>query len=624
MNIGSIQNPFLKECNDTVYKKFRTTLVNLDKQLTVFEKINFQNHLLQNDWNSELKSIKDKVFFLLKDFSKKEPNAYLENLNHLIRSIKHSEKLNQSNEGLIHNQSSEEPNIQSKNHSEKSPSVLFLEVKNKLNSLKEKINSRSELTNEQQSSINQTLNLMLYRVKNILPRLAIFNELKMSLEKDEKRIKTFENLKNAWVEALLLFRNTEHQATILALNSNFTQKINQFNQSFSEHKNCFSQLKTHFDRLNLQDFDKPQISEIYETINAYKHSLSNFSNQYQGIENLTISMLQFNEKVQILLEKIEGDIKLIKEWDEENCCFIEEDLKLKFKKQKTDFLEKLEKSKAEVVENWNNFYLDLIKIKHSINFFAKFKHITEKMFTCCTLCKKILEDLAKSTSNDNYDVFCDKQNEYNSVTDLVLSSNKNNTLKNINLLEIKNENSFENLSSSKLLDSKDGNEASNEKQSSFFNKEISENATLKVEFENVQKIQETTVVDSNISLAIQSRETVGLRYEIDKKKVIEDFQKQKKELVEELKIYQSNTENAHEKLKEICKKTAETINLKSHDFIPDENVNTKHSQKSSSYLPGFVNSGISSLSTYMGYGKEMKPPSIQVKSPFDQISKQNF
>lgn len=610
-------------------KEFRRKLENVSKQLENLKTISKQSFQQDRDLNFDCIKIKEKIVSLLEKFPKKQAKEYSSQLIEINQACKELEKElpepnkkqhkflkkpdrpstqpeKEVNELIKDQHESLEKSVQPSTEPEKEvnepidnhpKAVLndtdrlsalkemfssfkerpksfsdnfFFEISQKLKHLYDKINMRNELINEPKNLITRALNLFRFRVDKLLPDIAIAAELKDSLAKDEKRNEAFKNLKNNWVDTLLLYRDVQHRFNTSIIDLTYTPEIRRLTTQLTQNKNYFDNLKSYFEKISVNNLAFQQEDKPDSLITIYKDILSEFAEKYNKNTELTKSMLEFDETVKTLLTQIDDDISVIESRGEEGCSFINEETKQSFKDQKAALIKELEQQKTTIIKKWNALYLNLIKIRHQINLFIKFKHITEKMTSCYTMCKKIIQDLSSLSSNkddlnNNRSIFYKKLNEYGQLCHLVLSTNKQINSNDIKFLEIKAENSKEDLASSKLLDD-EKNYLFEILEPPSFTKEISEDRTLKHEYEEAQNIQKAIVSDANISLGIKD-ETIGLR---DQNAVFDHYNIQKKDLVEELKTYQENIKKAFTIiLPEICEKTAQLINQKGLEFTPN-------------------------------------------------------
>lgn len=627
-----------KECDPTAYKKFRYNLMGLSTQFEYLDLISkkiFNSHETQRRSNANLNEIKEKIKLLLAAFPKMEPKRYIEDLNEIKNECKKTINLFTNEKSSEYTSENIQPkdgfiikrfpinNIISFSYSneEKQTSYLikeekgiasdlFKEVKEKLACEKVKIDLMHTLKNESENRLEDSLALLLFRVKNLLPNVAIFNALNHSQEKDSKRINKFHALKNTWFDALHTSREAEFYAFNNYIEKEFTNKIASYYHILNQNKIHFSQINSKLGNLNpaklcTYNLNKNLIKELIKSYNIFS---SQFRNQQQVMTQLTKKMIKFEKKVNDLLDEIDKKIGCITTtWDEEDCCFIEEELKSKLKKQKTNSLENLNKQKNKIIEQWDTFYLDVIKLRHMINILSKFKHITEKMATCYILCTVINQDFSEMPYEKNElknfeHLFHEKSNQFTRVIDLILQTNKHNMSNNINLLDIKTENLNSGLGSSTLISNHhEKGKIENNNDLPFYD----ENSKLIDEINDIKAITDGIVHDSNISLGIYESEIVGLKgdAELVRKKYII----QKSELIDVLKNYKEDTLKAFNKtLPEICKTTAEILNIRAADFMPSEKEVPKQTHSWWSYL-GYSNN------------EEKNSSFMKFISPFDKL-----
>lgn len=587
-----------------VYKQFRYQLIGLCKQIDYLKEIS-QNifskcNSLQNDWNSDISKIKNNFFSLLNDFPKINTDTFIKDLNAI-----------NEHQSKIFKFSNEKEIIHDKNDFLIDTSKigdLFKEVRDKLSNMNEKINLKKELVKEEKDNISKTLKLLFFRVKNFLPEIPIFNELKQSLEKDDKRIKKFENLKNAWVNALLASRNASIQATNEHIEIDFTQKIQDLNKIYNSNKSFFLQIKSKFDWLNVVDLSKFNgLSK--EVIRSKTSDYIKFSGKFLEekikMTELAKSMIQFEKYVDIIIKEIDEDFELIKNyWDEdENCNFLEDSIKSEFRNQKSKSLENLRTKKVEITEQWNDLYLNILKLRHQINLYENFKHISEKMSTCYMICAGIILDLAQMPTEDenikNFN-FTEIRDEYHRAYDLFLLTNKTNSDNNNIILKINTEKSKEDLSSSTLV--KDDFSDKLENKGIIIENETYNDKTLKDEFEATKIISELSVQNGKISFGVKD-EKVGLKGNIEA--ATKKYNSIGNELVDELKNYKEKTHLAYNQiLRNAYKDTVEAINLVSHKFMPSD----KEQPQSTYYF-----------SSWFSSKKEEKQSYMPIFSPYDKL-----
>jgi hypothetical protein len=593
----------------TSQNQLKKELLGYQRQIKYFEEVT-KNALQGNqvDWNHRLGEIKGKISELIEQFPAKKKNTNLPDLQQLKQTCTEYETKRNDLKFESHDILDQLNQLSAPfKEDTKLAAGLFVELGEKLERLKETIDHRNQIKEKDENKINaaaekitSALERFVFSVKRILPGLAILNELGLSLKKDDKLEEKYTQLKTAWFEAFVLYRKTEHGFNKAFFETVFP-KIAEFKQGLQKVSLSFDLLKTCLEGISVSNIKNSSIKTTL--INNYKEQLKTFIEAYKAMDKVKES-IQFFNRIKIVLFEIENLTNKNNEHNEAELKFLEEGQKNEIIKQKENIGKNYTESKKIIIDNWNEFYMEFIKLTHRIDMFSLFKHITEKMSTCC-----LFIDQIKNNEDKQYD----KTFDFNNLEKLVQNTNKEISDAQIELLEIKDIESL--LTRSSILSpSKKFEEASAQQQilSSFdlFSKKIKPNHDLEKEYVEIQEIQPKTMLcDSKVSLEKENiPETALLLSYSDEHKndMATAFDLQFKELTKELEKYQNDTHTTlMEILPQICDESVKLLNQKHNDLLnPEPNPTPKKA-------------------SWWGSQPEEKPTPKEFKSPFDAFKEKN-
>jgi hypothetical protein len=120
---------------------------------------------------------------------------------------------------------------------------LLLEISKKLSHLYEKMEIRNKIFDKDENVIKHTLKQFLFRLKKEIPDTAILNELKKSLDIDEKKLEKFETLRKDWYDFILFYRDLECKMKNARITETVIPKLTEFNVDLVKRKENLPEVK---------------------------------------------------------------------------------------------------------------------------------------------------------------------------------------------------------------------------------------------------------------------------------------------------------------------------------------------------------------------------------------------
>lgn len=614
-------NNYDKSQFGTSQKLAQKTLIGIEKQLEVFANItkdafsNFNGNF-QSDWDSDLEQIKEKIQKLLKEFPAKAENQDLARLEEITKK---------SGEYTTHSLTDEEKDDSKKleqwkekaeyfKDGENSASRLLKTLSEKLDRLKNSIDTRNKIKDHKEDLISKSIECFVFRLKKLLPDIAILNELKYSLIKDERLEKKYNDLKTVWFKTLVSYKNIENKVNEWIVNLSIMPKLLNLKSDLKTQQECFETLKTNFDEISTQSLSL-DLSDKTQAVKIYKKSLNDFIASYPKIVELKKRILDSHNVVLAQVREIERLRESIEKTTEENLNFLGDDMKEELKQQKAKAKERLNDLKSLIVNNWNEFYMQLIDTTHRINIFSSFKYPTEKMSSCLLILDSILKKKDKNTTT-----FVNTEKKLSMLCDWV--NKKNDENKALKLLEIINEDPSLLLSSSRIVDSSSMPADTSEQQNNLetldiFSKKIHQEDNLHAELIKVNEIDPLIVADSMTSLDQEKLSEADFLVFISdehKTNVVKEFDAQKEKLAKELDKYKENTRKSFdETLANLCDQALVTLQQEKMKISTITHTDVKQPEPEKSLFASFSGRWTSPQPEKPQTPIETKP---QLKNPF--------
>lgn len=226
----------------------------------------------------------------------------------------------------------------------------------------------------------------------------------VGIEKNERRLEKYAELKKTWFESLLKYRKYEDlldkayfTITILSKVTGFCEKLQEQKEYLDTFNNYFENISPHnlFEKPK-DDFYTNDLPKNMENIKTYKDSLIKFIEVNKTINMLNESMKTFLPEIKYSFKKIFSIIETIEKADDDEILnLVDTNMKKLMKKQKQESISNLHLLINEIEQSWNRFCLNLNEVKHRVNSFSSVKNITEKMHCVLLLAQSIRYELRK-------------------------------------------------------------------------------------------------------------------------------------------------------------------------------------------------------------------------------------
>lgn len=573
----SQSQPVKPDAFDVFSKEARRTLIGINQQvddLTQVSKNTFSHAQawVQNDWNKDLNTIKDKITELSKQFPKQEKRIYLAELNKLKDEYSLTkEELNKIFE--MQDPSSQLDSLISQSiifaSSFDNAEKLLNETAAKLCLQKTKLEKWNCIESEkEENTLHKVLDYFIFKVKDVLHPFSIVNGLNNSIPTHEQMVKDHADLKMSWFETFSLHRDIQHQILSSVINKGTYSKIQKDTKELEELSDKFMPIQATFKAINASELNNMPKEGKEAAIEHYKSKIEEFLSIYPKIKLLCDSLIKDSQDVRdtvlgnsglkVPKQNIQELRKLIirqtEEIYEDKLSFLDDNLKKEITEKNNGSLKNLNTLEEKIISGWNSYYINLNQLTHQINLLAQFKGPIEKISTAYLLAKEIMQNADLS--------FGEKNCEFSRLCDWVEKTNSK--LKEYEILEMKNYVNVEQpnlLTMSQSIDSKKLEEIG--KMPDFFDSYIEKDSNLINEYDSLLKLQSSNLYGNSILLQFAKiKETAYLisSTEINKTNALSLFDSQKIELSTELANYKIAITEAYEVLKNVCKDAELNIN----------------------------------------------------------------
>lgn len=296
---------------------------------------------------------------------------------------------------------------------------LFEKAAEKIKKLAPKVSAGNEHAAAIRKNDEQT-NKYIHSVAYGLEQGAISEEytittLKNFIEKHHARDQLLQELKTAYIDAIIPFRVLKDQLQLCILRKTL-EKIEYFREKLSPKKEntekLMSQLSTVYPNLEKKQNLKTYLTNIIE----YTKSFLQFHNKKNGEFD---EFIESKNNTLIDIKKFPAQVNSIEKRYEDIIEFYDHDCQKRFMTQKQSSLDNLQEMQKRIIEQWNPFCVDFYEFNFKEQIFDTFEPIDKKLGWCYTIAHVIKERLDKTISYMKFDKIKD---DYRKLSEIILDS----------------------------------------------------------------------------------------------------------------------------------------------------------------------------------------------------------